>query len=278
MATHQEALQQFHEALTISYSRIFTYLSCGLKYKFAYVEQRPPERISLALPFGKAIHRSIERYYRSLKAHGVIEPLELLEELFEESLLLDLDNSEVPVIFKKEAADTDSALAMGKLLLKTFHEGIDLGGMEIVDIEVPLSAPLFTDTGQKTDFQLTGVIDLLLRNTATSELVIVDNKTAKQSKSQSSVDDDNQMTSYSYLLATNKYIFPRAEVNCRFDVLLKTQNPALKHYHTVRTAEHRKRFAKLANAVLQGIDSQVFIPVKSWLCTDCQYTSACAKW
>ncbi|MEW6291666.1 MAG: PD-(D/E)XK nuclease family protein [Thermodesulfobacteriota bacterium] len=104
------------------------------------------------------------------------------------------------------------------------------------------------------------------------------NKTAKQSKSKSSVDDDNQMTAYSYLLATNKYIFPRAGVNCRFDVLLKTQTPALKHYYTVRTAEHRKRFAKLANAILDGIDHKVFIPVKSWLCTDCQYTSACSKW
>lgn len=278
MATHQEALQQFHEGFTLSYSSLFTYQSCSLKYKFAYVERRQQERIGLALPFGRAIHKGIERYYRSLKDHGVIEPLSLLEELFEESLLLDLDNPEVPVIFKKEAPDTDSALSMGKQLLKTFYEGIDVDGMEIVDVEVPLSAPLFTDAGEKTDFLLTGVIDLILRNTATGELIVVDNKTSKQSKSQSSVDEDNQMASYSYLLASNNYIFPRAEVSCRFDVLRKLKTPKMEHYHTVRTAEHRKRFAKLANAVLKGIDNQVFIPVKSWMCIDCQYADACSKW
>jgi putative RecB family exonuclease len=278
MAKYQEALQQFQEGFTLSYSQIFMYLSCGLKYKFNYVERRPQERISLALPFGRAIHKGIERYYRSFKDHGSIEPLSILEELFEESLMLDLDNPEVPVIFKKEAPDTDSALAMGRQLLKTFYEGIDIDGMEIVDVEVPLSAPLFTDTGEKTDFLLTGVIDLILRNTATGELVVVDNKTSKQSKSQSSVDDDNQMTSYSYLLATNNYIFPRAEVNCRFDVLRKLKTPKMEHYHTVRTAEHRKCFAKLANAVLKGIDNHVFVPTRSWMCIDCQYADACSKW
>jgi hypothetical protein len=42
--------------------------SCSLKYRFHYVEKRTPERISIALPFGSAIHSlAMELFYRSLK-------------------------------------------------------------------------------------------------------------------------------------------------------------------------------------------------------------------
>ena len=192
-----------------------------------------------------------------------------MESLFEESLILELDNCEVP--------DTDSAIKMGKGLLNTFYDNTVLAGMEIVDIELPLSAPLYTDAGEKTDINLVGILDLLLKD-ADGNLLVVDNKTSKQKKSQDTVDDDLQMSAYSYLLTANGYVFPRAEVNCRFDVLRKLKTPKLEHYFTSRTAENRRRFAKIANGVLAGIEQRIFIPVKGWLCSDCSYADACAKW
>jgi putative RecB family exonuclease len=273
----KQLMQQYQEQLHISHSQIFCYLACSLKYQFQYVERRPRERTSLALSFGKAIHRAIERYYRSLMDDRTIVSLSLMESLFEESLTLELDNCDVTVIFKNEAPDTDSAVQMGKALLKTFYDNIDLAGMEIVDIELPLSAPLYTDTGEKTDINLVGILDLLLKD-AEGNLLVVDNKTSKQKKSQDAVDDDLQMSAYSYLLAANGYVFPRAEVNCRFDVLRKLKTPKLEHYFTSRTAENRRRFAKIANGVLAGIEQRIFIPVKGWLCSDCSYADACSRW
>ena len=273
----KQAMQQYQEQLHISHSQIFCYLACSLKYQFQYVEQRQKERISLALPFGKAIHLALERYYRSLKDDRTIVSLDLMETLFEESLTLELDNSEIPVMFKAEASDTASAIQMGKGLLKTFYDNIDLVGMEIIDVELPLSAPLYTDTGEKTDITLVGFIDLLLRD-AEGNILVVDNKTSKQKKSQDAVDTDLQMSAYSYLLAANGYVFPRAEVSCRFDVLRKLKTPKLEHYFTSRTAENRRRFAKIANGVLAGIEQRLFIPVKGWLCSDCSYADACSRW
>jgi putative RecB family exonuclease len=270
------AMQQYQEQLHISHSQIFCYLACSLKYKFQYVEQRPRERISLALPFGKAIHLALERYYRSLMDDRTIVSLDLMETLFEESLTLELDNSEIPVMFKAEASDTASAIQMGNGLLKTFYDNIDLASMAIVDVELPLSAPLYTPSGEKTDINLVGFIDLLLRDDG--NLLVVDNKTSKQKKSQDAVDDDLQMTAYSYLLAANGYVFPRAEVNCRFDVLRKLKSPKLEQYFTTRKAEDRKRFAKIATSVLAGIEQRIFMPVKGWLCSDCAYQDACSKW
>jgi putative RecB family exonuclease len=274
---NSQVYQQFKEDLYISYSQVFVYLTCSLKYKFMYVEKRPHERIAVALPFGSAIHKSMERYYRSLKDNGSIEPLNVLEEIFEERVRLDLERTDVPVLYKKEASDQESLINMGKALLKAFYENVNLDGMEIVDVEFPLGANLYTDTGETTEFKLIGVIDLLLRN-EDGELIVIDNKTAAKAKSQSAVDDDLQFTAYSYLLAANKYVFPTAPVHCRMDVLRKLKKPKLQYHETVRTSEDRKRFAKIANAVLAGIENRVFIPNKSWFCTDCQFIDACKAW
>jgi putative RecB family exonuclease len=62
--TRKEKLKMLTQELFISYSQIFTYLACSLKYKFQYVENRPYERTSVNLPFGGAMHIVIERYYR----------------------------------------------------------------------------------------------------------------------------------------------------------------------------------------------------------------------
>ena len=272
-----QALQELKQELHVSYSQIFTYLACSLKYQFMYVEARPPERTSIALSFGGALHTALERYYRSLKDNNYIEPLSVLEELFEDCISLELDHTEIPVLFKKETPDRESTITMGKALLKAFYENIDLFGTEIVAVELPLSARLYTDSGEPTDLKLIGVIDLVLRSME-GELTTVDHKSAAKPYAQSTVDSNLQLSAYSYLLAANKYVFPTAPVNCRMDVLRKLKKPKLEHYHTVRTADQRKRFAKIANGVLSGIENRIFIPNKSWLCADCQYAELCERW
>ena len=271
------ALQEFKNELHISYSQIFTYLNCSLKYRFMYCENQKPEHNPIALPFGSAIHMGIERYYRTLKDKGIYEPLSVLEELFEDCLSYDLDDKYIPVLYKKTMPDKASALNMGKRLLKTFYESIDLTGMEIVEVELPLSATLYTENARATDLKLIGIIDLLLMDDK-GQIIAVDNKTAAKPYAQSSVDENLQLTSYSYLLAANKFVFPTADVHCRFDVLRKLKTPKLEHYDTIRTASDRKRFTKIANACLNGIENRVFIPNPSWLCSDCQYKKLCQAW
>ena len=162
-------------------------------------------------------------------------------------------------------------------MLKAFYEGVNLSGFEILDIERPLSARLYTDAGQPTDLKLIGVLDLVLKDEA-GRIIAVDNKTAAKPYAQATVDEDNQLTCYAYLLASNRYVFPTADVHCRLDVLRKLKTPKLEHYHTVRTADQRRRFAKLATAVLAGIEARTFMPQPSWMCSDCAYADACKAW
>jgi putative RecB family exonuclease len=251
--------------LHISHSQIFTYLNCSLKYRFRYVENKPPERTSIALPFGSAIHAAIEMYYRSLKNNGSVEPLKALCERFQTCLELDLEHIDVPVLFKKDLPDHKGAVEMGNAILKVFHESIPQTVQEIIDVELPLTATLFTDDGQPTDFKLVGILDVVFRDEK-GEILVVDNKTASKPMAQSTADDNGQMTVYSWLLAANKYVFPTSPVKCRFDLLRKLKTtPKLEHVHTIRTAADRRRFAKIANAVLAAIDNGIFMPQPSYI-------------
>ena len=275
--TRAQALADFQSALHVSHSQIFTYLGCSLKYRFQYVEQRPQERVSIALPFGSAIHSAIERYYLSIKDKGVVEPLAMIQEVFEDILTADLEKRDVPILYKKETPDREAAIEMGRGLLKAFYEGIDLTGFEIVAVELPLTARLFTEDGQPTDLMVTGILDLVLRDAA-GNIIAVDNKTAKQPYAQETVDEDLQLSSYAYLLASNRYVPPTSDVYCRFDVMRKLKKPKFEQHYTVRSSAQRRRFAKIAIAVLAGIDARVFVPCKSWMCSDCQYAKACEAW
>ena len=275
-----QALQSFSKELHISHNQIFTYLNCSLKYRFQYVEGRFPERISIVLPFGGAIHAAIEMLYRAIKAGKATPSADEICNRFEDVFTLDLGTNTFPLIFKKDLPDKAAAVEIGMAMMRVFHEAIDkdfLKNHEVIDVELPLSANLYTDVGQVTEFKLIGIIDLMLRDHA-GEIVIVDNKTAAKPMSQSAADDNNQMTAYSYLLAANKVVFPTASVKCRFDVLRKLKTPKLKQVWTTRTAAQRRRFAKVANAVLSGIDAGIFIPQPSWMCADCAYANACQAW
>lgn len=270
------AILEIQKELYISNSQIFTYQNCSLKYQYQYIEQRPVERLSSALIFGKQIHSVLEVYYREVKQHNQAPALPRLLELFKEGLSQSVRNSIVPIIFKKEAPDLDSLISMGQGLISAFYENVDLTGMEVVDIELALSAQLYDEHGEALDIKIFGIIDLLLKDSA-GNLIVIDHKTAKQKKSQAAADEDLQMTVYAYLLAANKYVFPKAEVQCRFDILRKLKTPKFEQCFTSRGPEQRRQFSKLATAVLKGIESRVFIPCKSWLCADCQFADTCRE-
>jgi len=165
-------------------------------------------------------------------------------------------------------------------MLKVFHESIAQivqNVQEIVAVELPLSATLYTNDGQPTEFKLSGILDLVIRD-ANGEIIVVDNKTASKSMAQNTADESMQMTVYSYLLAANKLVFPTSPVKCRFDILKKLQAPKMESVQTVRTSQDRKRFAKIANRVLSAIENGVVYPQQSWMCSDCAYSDACKAW
>ncbi|MBF0378775.1 MAG: PD-(D/E)XK nuclease family protein [Desulfamplus sp.] len=275
MSEHKTLEEITNEDLHISYSAVSCYRNCSLKFLYKYVEGKKPESLSINLILGSSIHTAINMLCCSHK-NAQIEPFQAITDTFQTSLTLDINNTEVPVIFSKTISDVNSAISMGNSMLKVFYDNFNFTE-EVVAVDLPLSAILYDENKQPTEYKLVGVIDLLIKNNI-GELIVVDFKTASKSMSQEAVHQDQQLTSYSYILAANKYIDPKADIDCRFDVLLKTKEPKLQQIKTIRTKEDRKRFAKIASAVLSGISNRVFYPVQSFLCSSCEYSNACKDW
>ena len=274
-AEQARKLEDYKAELHISHSQINTYLACSLKYQFAYVEGRIPESRPAPLSFGSAMHAAIGRYYNSLKQAGKPEPLSVLEDLFRDYWAFETEDSGIPMAYK-DGADRESMLQDGIRLVKTFYEGVK--PMEVVAVEEPLSAPLYDEQGNQTDFRLIGILDCIQRD-EDRNLIVIDNKTASRAYTEDKVAQDMQMTTYSYLVCANRLVPPKADTLHRFDVLVKNKKePRLELYPTTRTALQRKRLAKVINRVLKGVEAGVFFPNPSWMCADCQHSQACLNW
>jgi len=269
-----DKLKDFREDLHISHSQIFTYLNCSLKYYFSYVEGRMPEHRPAAMLFGSAIHAAIARYYKSVLKKGKPEPLSLYQDLFHDHWNWETEDTGIPIAYK-DGQNKEDLLNEGQLLVKTFYEGAK--PMEVIGVEEPYSSVLYDEEGNPTDFKLIGIVDCIQRDND-GNLIIIDNKTANRAYSKDKIEQDLQMTVYSYLAAASKLVPAKSETLHRFDVLLKLKKPRLDIYYTTRSAADRRRLAKIINQVLRGIEAGVFFPNPSWMCSDCQYAQACVKW
>jgi putative RecB family exonuclease len=274
-AEQARRLEDWKTELHISHSQISTYLNCSLKYYFSYVEGRLPEQRPAPLSFGSAIHAAIGRYYKSLKENGKPEPLSVLQDVFSDYWAFETEDSGIPMAYK-DGSNRESMLEDGQSLLKVFHQSVR--PIQVVAVEEPLSAILYDEQGKPTDMNLIGIIDCIQRDEHGS-LLTIDNKTANRAYTEDKVEQDMQMTAYSYLVCANKLVPPKAETFHRFDVLVKNKKePRLEFYPTKRTAAQRKRLAKVISRVLKGIEAGVFFPSPSWMCSDCQYAQACVNW
>lgn len=151
-------------------------------------KQQPAERVSIALPFGSAIHCAIERYHRSIMDNGAPDPLWQTTDVFTEVLTDSVARVDVPIIYKQQNPNLSAAIDMGRKMLRAFYYGIDMTGLTVIGVELPLMARLYSIDGESLEMVVTGTIDLLIKDAA-GNLIAVDNKTAKNPYPQTTVDE-----------------------------------------------------------------------------------------
>ncbi len=128
------------------------------------------------------------------------------------------------------------------------------------------------------DMVLTGILDLVLMDTATMNPIVVDFKTARQAKSQSAADEDIQLSMYAYLMDRAGYTDLSHPLECRFHVLRKLKTPKLEAVTTFRTHAPYAPTGK-TDAGGAGRDRTPGVySLQSWLCSDCAYADACKGW
>ena len=265
-----EVMEQLH----ISYSQLKTYLMCPQKYMYQYVLGAEWERKSAALPFGSAIHKAVESYYRSLQEMGEILSVEVVVDVFDRVLEEQIVNSEVEIIFK-DGEDLVTLRKQGAELLKVFLK--EVKPQKIVGVEVPFSVKI-SDLINSDGFlpiRLVGIFDLV--ESDGESYLVIDLKTSSQRYSELKLKHDLQATIYSFAMAKMNLAISENSTLVRYDVLLKQKKPAMERYFVSRTKDDHYRLVQLLNQVLRAIELRVFFRLNDWMCSDCPFAKRCVS-
>ena len=259
--------------LHFSYSQLSTFLICPAKYGHSYVWGTPAETKPVALPFGKAIHKAAEAYYRNLKDTGEIITVNQVIATFEMVFDNDIKSTEVELSHKEDET-LGTLREQGIELLKLFHKEIKPQTIAAVEFPFSVSLPDILNGGGDLPIKLVGYFDLVERDEQGTYL-IVELKTSAQRFSSLRLEYDLQATTYSYAMQRMKVATSENSCLVRYDVLLKTKKPAFEHYFVTRTEDDHKRLMHLINHVLRAIELKVFYRNTGWQCGDCQFKKAC---
>lgn len=273
MNTNQ-TIKSFRDEPHLSYSQITLYMNCPLRYRFQYVDQLPADFTAAALPFGGAFHETLAHFYRGIKNLNHRYSVDDLIDVFRTDWIL-RNESDDTIRFDK--GDTkESLLEKGITMIKAFHANVNPG--EVIAVESEFCLRRADNNGSKAlPIPIVGAIDLVERNPE-GYIVAVDHKTAARKYADNKVEDDLQLTIYTCALARSKLVQGDTEYYARFDVVTKTKNPEFVSYYTSRNDNDHRRLMKLIREVLIGMESGVFYPISSWMCTNCPYQSHCNNW
>jgi len=269
----QSKARQTEPHLHFSFSQLNTYLLCPMKYAHQYVWGTEWETKPVALPFGKAVHKAAEMFYKKLKAQGEIIPVEELIATFEAVFTTEIDKTDIEITFKN-GENLKTVRQQGIELLKIFHN--EARPQKIAAVEFPFSVkvPDILNGNGDLPVRLEGVIDLV-ESDSEGNYAIVELKTSGQRFSSLRLEYDLQATVYSYAMAKMKVATSENSCLVRYDVLLKTKKPAFEHYFVTRTKADHERLVHLINEVLRAIENKIFYRQTGWQCGECQFKKAC---
>jgi CRISPR/Cas system-associated exonuclease Cas4 (RecB family) len=247
----------------ISPSQIKTYLSCGRKYKYKYVEGLVPEKVSFALPFGRAFHQTIADINLYRKQHTNMNHEDAYK-LFKETFERELTTSETPVTFE-DGEDTETLVSYADGMLKLYTEHIQSLKTNVIAVEHELEYPI-----EGTDYLFTGIVDTI--ESDNTGICIVELKTTGRMWSDSTVDYDIQGPLYKKALTP---AYPQEPIHVRYDIVTRGKNPKVQSKYP--DCDNHIRLTDLLREVINGIEKNVFIPKPGYECNRCDYKAICME-
>lgn len=254
----------------ISPSRLSCWLSCPLKWAFRYRDGlRTPT--SAALFTGKAVHASLECYYR----HRQLGVTLVTDDVIQRSM-----DSWAQLVDEEDMTfdSTDSETAMQRQvsdLVRVYLDTVPKDERPLA-VEVAAEAPLVDPfTGQDLGLPLVGVLDLVIDNG--NGPVITDFKTAARSSEPMEITHEIQLSCYAWL---HRRIAGEDEAAIEIRSLIKTKVPKVEfHLYPARTDVHFRRLFAVIREYLDSLDSGRFNFRPGFGCGMCDFrTTHCSRW
>lgn len=254
---------------SLSASSIQMYMECSLSFKFKRIDKIEFESTSESLLMGSAIHKTIEDFYQGKKNNRPLT-LENLHQKLEEHWKNALEDE--PKVFYKEGKDAESCLNEGKELIATYYRELPPDDFKVLGTEMAFKIEI-----AGLDVPIIGVMDLILMDPESNQIIIVDHKTSSKAYSKDDIEKSLQLTLY--YMAAKQYGYEGEDILLRFDCLIKNKKPRLEQYYTVRTDEDENRLVKKIQHIHQAIEQGIFIPNDaSWKCGYCAFKNHCDQW
>lgn len=257
--------------LHVSYSQVYTYLLCPMKYGHQYVWGTMPAHKPVSLVFGSAIHKAAERFYLCLQETGQRAEVVELEQTFENRFMDELNHSDLTILFK-DGQTAEDLVAQGKNLIQLFHA--EIKPQKIVAVELPFAVSIPDYYGEgNLPIKLVGYFDVVESDGESYQ--IGELKTSSQKFSSLRLEYDMQPTVYSFALSRMNLATTEESCLVRYDVLVKTKKPSFEQYYVLRTRADYERLVHLLNEVLRAIESRLFYRNFGWQCQECQFKNTC---
>ncbi|NIM57370.1 MAG: hypothetical protein GTO16_00290 [Candidatus Aminicenantes bacterium] len=244
-----------------SHSRILSYETCPLRYKYAYIDEIIHEGETAETYLGSRVHEALEKLYRNLEYGKLMSKKELLG-FFNREWKKNWTDS---IIIVREELAREDYRKMGEKYLedyykryKPFKEG------KVVDLEITDFLPL----DKKGEYNFFIRIDRLM-DTGEGLYEIHDYKTNTELPAQESLDEDRQLAMYS--------VWVRKEFEDCKDVRLVWHFLAFdKEMDSYRTEEQLGALRNEVLAKIKAIDAAKKFPANaSKLCIWCLYKGIC---
>ena len=247
-----------------SHSRLETFETCPLKYKFRYIDKikKPVEGVEAFV--GKRVHEALQKLYDDL-LFGKRNTVEELVAFYRERWKKDWGPGVQIVDVRRSAKDYYN---LGAECIRVFYgKNKPFQQSQTIATEERLDFPL--DSAGR--YRITGLVDRIARrDEGTYE--IHDYKTSKAVPAQSEADTSRQLALYQIGISAKWKDVERVELIWHYVRFGVTQR-------STRTAQQLTQLRETTAGLIDRIEStKSFEPHKSRLCDWCEYKPDCPLW
>ena len=246
-----------------SCSQLICYLQCPLQYYLQYELGLVWEKTPSAILFGGAVHRGVEQINRGLMNSGVDMAMAKADfaTAWKEGLAEEIAWKE----------DPNELYQKGIELLELYAD--EMKDERPTEIELPFRLPIIDPATGLFIAQrdAVGKIDAIF-----TDDTIVEIKTSGRSPVQQEIDQNLQLTLYSWAY---RLLYGKPEKTIKVISMVKTKEPKIVVCETQRTERDHSWLIASVCQIIRAIESKLFYPnpIGGFGCFNCQYQKHCRE-
>ncbi|MBU0614701.1 MAG: PD-(D/E)XK nuclease family protein, partial [Nanoarchaeota archaeon] len=247
---------------TFSHSKIGTYETCPLQYKYHYIDRVEVEQEDTVETFlGSWVHKALEKLYLDLQHQKLLSLKELIDFFNKEWK----ENWNPTIKINKKEYTSENYRKMGVKYLTDYYEHYKPFSGKVIGLETTDMLEL------SPDYKFHVRIDRLV-DAGSGVYEIHDYKTGRHLATQEDVDKDRQLAMYSYWVKKNFKDLKKVKLVWHF---LAFDKEMISSRTDVELEELKKEVIKKIKDIEKASE---FPPNESALCSYCAYQGICPIW